>query len=286
MVFTSRMRWRLPAKDVDPWYDPFVDLMNAADADAYAAREDRNIVCMGGGLFTFAAGVLSWASTIELFAANTGFLWKIPAGSVALADGQMFYVELVRAPTDNVTLATAVAANLSVANGAAALVLGIRRGTRVYFRQGGVLQEGGAGAVFESGTLGSVGERIRRDVAVALNANTSEATFQVVGNFSLDPANYALGSTTREIRFSAIGFVTNSATAGEVRLFNLTDSAIVSTLGFTGVPETTPTRKQSGVLALPAAEKMYEVRIRVTGGTPPTDKVFAMWAGLQIDNLF
>jgi len=83
-----------------------------------------------------------------------------------------------------------------------------------------------------------------------------------------------------------VGLVTNIATTGDIQLYNLTDASVVSTLSYTGAGSSTPTKQLSASLTLPASEKMYEIRIRVTGGTPPTDKVFAMWAGFQIDNTF
>jgi hypothetical protein len=326
------MQWPVPGENLDPWFDSFTDLMNEVDASSYAAREDRNIICMGGGLFTFNAGtgVLAWAGLIQLLSANVGFLWQIAAASVVLEDGEMMFVDLPRAPTDNVTLVAQVASNLSaVVDGDAALVICIRRGGTIYFRQGDILLDGESIAVFETGggvseiefqqagaaigtrpklnfvtgasladnggqnrvdvtiaALGAPTQKLRKMVAMTANENTFEATFQVVGDFALNPSDYTVTGTTREIRFLAVGFITLAATTGEIQLYNLTDAAAVVTLSFTGAPDMTPTKKTSALLVLPASEKMYEIRIRVTGGTPPTDKVFAMWAGFQIDNIF
>lgn len=606
MPNTPRMKWPIPGEHVDPWFEAFVDLMGEVDASGYAAREDRNIIGTGGGTFTLTGGLITWAGTISFLAANTGFLWQIAPGNITLADGQIWYVNLVRAPADNITLANVVASNLSAAaDGDAAFVIAVRRGSKVYFRNGRVLDDGDSFEVFEgngggggAGTLtvftfrpgggltgpsvfdnfaslyvafqasqlasqgselftvimddsvaavvvpsgayamphtvlrnrfgpginqtpvelangavisglqgivglqidnpsaatpgitvddgeclilegtailatgnaiidvigsaplptidlgvaslldpasvtvtGSIlirvvgagaqmspgalvgagskqvqvlddtsfvysntgtvdqstmvrlwptangtpqtancnanynevllidgsggpftvtlplvaffrrgqpviikevggsfsgvvtidgngalidgqatltfnvvgetlflvsddannawhiisrkrfdsvfagGDRIRVPIAMALDAETDQSTYQVVGNFSLNPADYDISGMTQEIRFLAVGLITNSVTSGDIQLFNLTDSAVVATHTFTGAPETSPTKKLSSALVLPVSEKMYEVRIRVTGGTPPTDKVFAMWAGFQIDNI-
>ena len=330
MPNTPRMQWPVPGENLDPWFDSFSDMMDEVDASVYASREDRNIICMGGGIFTAALPLLSWVGEIQLLAANTGFLWLMAPGNVSLADGQMMYVELPRAPQDNVYLTPVVSSNLSaVVDGDAALVICIRRGTTVYFRQGDVLQDGEALAVFEQGagqptlifqqagttvgtrpklnfasgavlvdnggqnrvdvtisTIGVVGQTLRRHIPLTLTQNTFEATFQVMGDFSFDPDDYTITGTTRQIRFIAVGFITLPATTGEIQLYNLTDAVAVATLSFTGGGDTTPVKKVSSLLSLPVVEKIYEIRVRVTGGTPPTDKVFAMWAGFQIDNLF
>lgn len=171
-------------------------------------------------------------------------------------------------------------------DGAASYVITALRGSVTIISSGGT-PVGRWDIISEKkNVIGTPGEKIRRVVAMSLDAETDQPTYQVVGNFALHPDDYTLTGTTREIRFLVVGLVTNLITTGDIQLYNLTDSAVVATHSFTGAPETSPTKKVSAALILPASEKMYEVRIRVTGGTPPTDKVFAMWAGVQIDNIY
>lgn len=110
-------------------------------------------------------------------------------------------------------------------------------------------------------------------VPMALDQSTDNAGFEMVGGFSLDASDYT------DIRFVTLGAVTNVLLVGEINLYNLTDSATVITHTFTS---TNPTSITSAALSLPSGPKVYEVRIRVTGGTPPADRVICTWAGLKL----
>jgi hypothetical protein len=145
------MTWPYPAENQDPWFDAFVGLIIAIDYSGYAAREDRNIILMGGGIISFDAALntLSWASPIVLLAPNTGFLWTIPAGSVTLFDGRLLYVDLVRAPTAPTTLLPLV--SNQVPSSDTAFLLAVRRGSRVFWRNGAVSVDGVPSAVIDDG---------------------------------------------------------------------------------------------------------------------------------------
>jgi len=65
-----------------------------------------------------------------------------------------------------------------------------------------------------------------------------------------------------------------------VELYNLTDATSESILTFT---ELVSTRKSSAALTLNAAEKMYEIRFKVTGSGGPAERVVCMWAGLEAE---
>jgi hypothetical protein len=134
--------------------------------------------------------------------------------------------------------------------------------------------------------VGVATERVRRHLSLATNESTYDTSYQVVGSFSFDPDDYTITGMTKEIKFLAAGFVTLAALSGDIQLYNLTDAAQEAILNFTGAGDVTTVKKISASLTLPTAEKIYEVRIKVTGGVPPTDKIFAMWAGLQIDNIY
>lgn len=149
MPNTPRMSWPYPGEHQDPWYDAILNFFNAADFSGYAAREDRNIVLMGGGIISFDAALntLSWASPLVLLAPITGFLWTIPPGIVTLFDGRMLYVDLVRAPQAPTTLAPLVANQIPSSD--TALLLAVRRGSRVFFRNGAVALDGVPGPIID-----------------------------------------------------------------------------------------------------------------------------------------
>jgi len=110
-------------------------------------------------------------------------------------------------------------------------------------------------------------------VALTTNASSDSSTYEVVGSFSLVGANHSA------VDFIVTAAVTGGGLTGDVQLYNLTDAAVVGTLSWT---ETTPTTKSTGPLSLPAGNRLYEVRIRVTGGTPPADRVLVPWAGFEL----
>jgi hypothetical protein len=86
----------------------------------------------------------------------------------------------------------------------------------------------------------------------------------VNGQFAFDWSDYSTDYTAA--KFQAVGSVTPPET-GTVQLYNLTDGAPVATLGtFTSA---TPTKLVSADISgsLPASEKVYEIRISVTGST-------------------
>ena len=157
MPNSSRMSWSFPAENQDPWYDAFLGLVTAMDYSGFAAREDRNIVLMGGGLITFDAATdsLTWATPLVLLAPTTGFLWTIPAATISLYDGRLFYIDLVRAPQAPTSL-TPVVSN-QVPSTDYAFLLGVRRGSRVFFRNGAVARDGLPAAIIDDGSGGGGG---------------------------------------------------------------------------------------------------------------------------------
>jgi len=123
--------------------------------------------------------------------------------------------------------------------------------------------------------LVGAGGSVRQNVAMANNQSTDSSSDIVVGTFPIAAGDYP----SRTTKFLATAFVTGAGLTGYVKLYNLTDNVLVSSFTFTGVA----TAKQiSSALNLPVAEKIYEIRISVTGGTGPSDRVVCMWAGLQI----
>ncbi len=155
MPKSPRLAWPVPAEGANPWFDAFQAMVNAMDASGYAAREDRNIIFMEGGNFSWAAtpGVLSWTASIEILAAATGFTWFVPPSSVSMQEGDMLWVDLVRGPTSNITIVAQVSPHLPSSD--TAQILGIRRNQRIYFRFGYILLDGQTLPIFSTPSAGS-----------------------------------------------------------------------------------------------------------------------------------
>lgn len=105
---------------------------------------------------------------------------------------------------------------------------------------------------------------------IGTNEFTDQSSYVLIGAFTLDASLYST------VQFVSTANVTLFGTTGSVQLFNLTDSIQVVVNSHT---TTTPTQIQSSVLSLPSGNKVYEVRHKVTGGTPPTDNIITLWAG-------
>ena len=142
MTLSPRLRWPVPEENQDPWYPTFTFMVQAMDASAYASREDRHLIFLGGGDVCFDAGTnsLSWSAPIYILAAISGFFWTIPAGSLTIAEGQLAYMDLARAPTQNTAVELTV--TTKVPNSDIALIFCIRKNDRVVFHNGVVLVAG------------------------------------------------------------------------------------------------------------------------------------------------
>ena len=161
MSATPRVKIPYPAENDNPFYDVFQSGMLAIDASLYAAREDRNLLMMRGGVLAFNAstGVFSWGSPIELLSPLTGVHLFLDAASVTVADGQGIVVTLVRSPLTSQSLVVTVADRVrSEPLGDDQLLIGYRYLNRLYFRNGKTLNDGDSVALFElTGTGGGGG---------------------------------------------------------------------------------------------------------------------------------
>jgi hypothetical protein len=99
-----------------------------------------------------------------------------------------------------------------------------------------------------------------------------------MGAFPFDSDDYTLTGTTKTFTFMAVANVDSGVVTGTVVLYDLTATAIVATLTFSGL--TTPT-KQTAVVAIGGIEHVYEVRAQLTVGV---GTLYVHWAGVQIDN--
>lgn len=149
---TPRLLIPYPDDNTAPWDAVFEAMILAIDASLYVPREDRNIVIFGGGTVSFNAttGVLSWSADIGLLSSVTGYKWVVPAGSVTLNDGQLFYITVARAPQTNTTNTPTVASNTpNQPSGDNQILVGIRVGTNVHFRDGFVISDGQSQILFD-----------------------------------------------------------------------------------------------------------------------------------------
>jgi hypothetical protein len=147
---TPRMSWVYPTADTDPWFDTFVSMLLGIDADGFAAREDRNLILISEATFSWTGGTLTWDDDIVFMHPHTGKLGVLAAGSASLPTaGQMLVVELSRASTVNYTLTASVLSRLD--NTADELVLCVRYGDVLYWRNGSVFDDGFSGPIGGSG---------------------------------------------------------------------------------------------------------------------------------------
>jgi hypothetical protein len=163
---TQRMAITYPDEFQDPWFQAFVDFVNALDGHHFASFEDRNLFFTKGGSFSWLASteVLDWSADLVLVSPSTGIISTLPAGSVSLADGQFMAVDLTRGPTSPVTLSASSVSNLTPSD--SPIVICVRNGTKLYFRNGAVLDDGESVQVFDEGPAAAASRLDRLDTFV------------------------------------------------------------------------------------------------------------------------
>ena len=222
MPNTPRMNWDFPGENDTPWFERLEAFFFQQDGAAFAAREDRHIIFQEGGIIGFdgATGTVSWSGDLDILAAITGFQWRLLPSSFSLDDGQLAYITLSRAPTLNVTVTVATASQ--VPNTDNALIFCVRRGNRVYFRNG-VSMVGGE-------TLDTIaGGTTIAGVTQAVNASVLGTTFILVGSIRL-PVGVINAASSRVM----LGTDQVADTADlEIRRF--TGGLVIGTLSATGV---------------------------------------------------
>jgi hypothetical protein len=108
-------------------------------------------------------------------------------------------------------------------------------------------------------------------IPMAISSGTDLNTYVVLGAYSLDPAGY------NSIEFVTVASVTGPGLTGNIQLWNVTDVSEVVVNDYLGILSPA---KVSVAVSLPAGEKTYEVRHRVTGGSTSADRITTAWAGL------
>lgn len=283
MTSTSKMLWPYPSKDLDPWFDGFESMVGAMDASGYASREDRNILISEGGnvAFTASTGLLSWSAAIVFLSTISGYKLTLGAASVNLLDGECLYVNATRSPTGNVSLSPLVAG--TVPNTDSAMLLAVRNGTSVYFKNGSQVSDGQSKSLFSSGGGGGglqPGSTIQEIVKIATRASHGSDTPLIVGGDAFDPTAFDKPGFTKTMVFRAVAANGDIGLSNTVQLYNLTDSDPIATLTFTS----TSTAKMEATLTEGAgagqvdpAEKIYEVRIALgapSGGPTETIELY------------
>ena len=144
---TPRMQAPYPSRETDPWYDEFVNYVNAVDASSYAYREDRHLIFMGGGTIAWdlATEMLSWTEDLLILSGVMGRFWFLNGpGSIELSatNGIIWYTEVNRAPGDNTQVDSLAANTLQAAAGNNALAIAVRYNDAIYFRTGVSIGDG------------------------------------------------------------------------------------------------------------------------------------------------
>jgi hypothetical protein len=98
-------------------------------------------------------------------------------------------------------------------------------------------------------------------LSLAPYTTTVATADEAIGGARFDPADHARSGRTTVLTLDAIGEVVGGVT-GTLTLRNLTDSTDDATLAWT---ETSATRKTASV-TLPGAAKVYELRLKKSGG--------------------
>lgn len=146
---SPRMQWPFPSEDADPWFDAFVDFVRGLDASGFAGREDRNLILAGGGTLTWNAGGpgLNWSAPLIIFSPSTGFHVQLQPATLNPADGEVIRFDTVRNPGQNTNVTPEVA---SIAkNTDNSVILAVRIGTKIYFRNGTIMSDGSSGGLGE-----------------------------------------------------------------------------------------------------------------------------------------
>ena len=165
MANTPRMNWPFPNEDQEPWYEALANFAASLDVSGFASREDRQLILIGGGTITWDAGTstLTWTEVIRVISPISGFLLSIAAGSVTIADGQVLYATLVRAPTRNLTVEATV--ENQVPQSDSAYLLAARVGDDIYWRNGTAMGDGDSISGVTIRNLGSGGKDWQADLA-------------------------------------------------------------------------------------------------------------------------
>ena len=192
MSTSPRMQWPYPRDGEDPWYSSFEGMVRAEDASVFALHDEKNVILSGGGDISWDAtlNTVTWALPILLNSSQSGYAETIPAGSLALIvnDGTLGYVRFVPSPQAPVALALEAADVLPPSEVDNTLVLFRRRQNRLYWRNGGVLNDGDSLPIIDAPSGGGA------SIPGGINTNVqfnSTGTFGGSGLFTWNGAQVA-----------------------------------------------------------------------------------------------
>lgn len=256
MPNSSRMQWIFPGENEDPWYQRFRSMIMAMDASGYASREDRHTILAEGGTIAWDANVgVTWTAEVWLTAPITGFSWRFPAQTSALSvsEGQCIYAILNRGTLENKAITAVVAGTVPSTDDA--IVLAIRIGDKLYFRNGQVLDTGGSFmSGFGSGAGGGGGGGGATTISESFNELVVGDSWEQVGSRYL-----AAGTLAAPARVFA--GTMDAADGVEVQLIRETGATVVATWTATGLLQ----EITLGATVIPAAD-WYHIRLRGDAG--------------------
>jgi hypothetical protein len=280
---TNKMQWPFPAKDEDPWYERFEQMVTGQDTSGYASREDRHLTFSGGGTVSFDAGtgLVTWSGDIEILSPIAGFKIVVTATSITLDDGEVGYINLTRSPTQNLSVSPAVAS--TAPNTDNAYTLCVRNGDAIYWANGSKIADGESKSLFYGIVSGTTTIEIPH---IAARVSHDSNTPLVAGGIAFNPLDYDKPGYTRVLTFRAVAANGDVGITTLVRLFNVTDNEEVASLSFT----TTEQVKDEVVLVegggageVDQVEKIYEVLIQLQDPPgSPTETVELYGAEIQV----
>jgi hypothetical protein len=157
---TNRLKFAFPEEFQDGWFSLFKSFANELDFSIFNTLGDRNLVVWGGGTFSFSGNILSWNTDLYIKNFVIDVIYKVGPASVTLGDGQGLFAVLNRAPLGegespiritNVEVKTL----LTISEGVKLdpyVLIAMRFGDRVVFRNGRILVSGSTLDVFSGAT--------------------------------------------------------------------------------------------------------------------------------------
>ena len=193
---SPRMSFPYPSIDDDPWSDGFQNLINALDRSGFSVREDRNLLLAEGGTVTWdsSTGTVTWSAAIYMTAPQSGFSWRIQPDSAVLTDGEVFRVTLNRNPLTNTNLAVTVSG--TVPNTDDDIVVAIRVGARLYWRNG-VMMNNGDSFTNLGGSQGAAGGALTRQDTYANGPDIAQDT--TTGSMTIDDTGGGVGIEDQDL---------------------------------------------------------------------------------------
>lgn len=148
MATSPNLRLPYPGQNENPFYEAFQAFVSAVDRKLLGSVEDRNLLLSGGGELSWTlqpggGGLLTWDEPFAVFSPVSGLLETLAAGSISLAEGEFLFVRVARLPLTPTTLVAAKASRVDLDAGQGdPLIIGLRKGGKLYLRTGSVLSDG------------------------------------------------------------------------------------------------------------------------------------------------